>query len=44
MRSKLGLNLTTYYSINFDVPKRDKKKNYFYYYSLYWNEKRERCN
>ena len=29
MRSKLGLNLTSYYSINFDVPKRDKKKIIF---------------
>ena len=40
MRFKLGLNLTRYYSINFDIPKRDKKKNYFYHYSLYWDEKR----
>ena len=29
MRLKLGLNLTRYYSINFDIPKRDKKKIIF---------------
>lgn len=29
MRFKLGLNLTKYYSINFDIPKRDKKKIIF---------------
>ena len=29
MSSKLGLNLTRYYSINFDLPKRDKKKIIF---------------
>ena len=29
MRFKLGLNLTRYYSINFDIPKRDKKKIIF---------------
>ena len=26
MSLKLGLNLTRYYSINFDLPKRNKKK------------------
>ena len=26
MSLKLGLNLTKYYSINFDLPKRNKKK------------------
>ena len=25
MSSKIGLNLTEYYSINFDLPKRNKK-------------------
>ncbi len=29
MRLKLGLNLTRNYSINFDIPKRDKKKIIF---------------
>ena len=29
MSSKLGLNLTNYYSINFDLPKRIKKKIVF---------------
>ena len=29
MSLKLGLNLTRYYSINFDLPKRDKKKIIF---------------
>ena len=40
MSSKLALNLTRYYSINFDLPKRDKKKNYFYNLTLYRYEKR----
>ena len=29
MRSKLALNLTTNYSINFNLPKRSKKKIIF---------------
>ena len=29
MSLKLGLNLTRYYSINFDLPKRSKKKIIF---------------
>ena len=29
MSSKLGLNLAKYYSINFDIPKRNKKKIIF---------------
>ena len=38
MSSKLGLNLAKYYSINFDIPKKQKK--IFYRYSLHWDDKR----
>ena len=44
MSSKLGTYLTKNYSINFDLPKRSKKKNYLYNITLYRDEQRVRCN
>ena len=44
MSSKLGLYLTKYYSINFNIPKRLKKKNIFYNFTLYRDESRKSGN
>ena len=39
----MWLKITTNYSPNFSIPKRSKKKNKIYYFTLHWNEKGIRC-